>query len=73
MLAKAAVASPFFQIKTNEVLTIAIFFHSLSIGGGERVTRDLAKLWAQMGYRVIVLTNTERNKTITSCLRASPG
>lgn len=59
VLAKAAVASPFFQTKTDEVRTIAIFFHSLSIGGGERVTRDLAKLWAQMGYRVIVLTNTE--------------
>ena len=67
VLAKAAVASPFFQIKTNEVLTIAIFFHSLSIGGGERVTRDLAKLWGPDGIpcnRASPIPS--RNKTITS-------
>lgn len=36
---------------SNGTNTVAIFFHSLGIGGGERVTRDLTRLWLDMGKK----------------------
>lgn len=59
LLTRAAAASSHFKVSKREIRTIAIFFHALGIGGGERVTCDLAALWQRMGYRVIVLTNVE--------------
>lgn len=50
---------PRFQVTKKQVRTIAIFFHAFGIGGGERVTRDLALLWNKIGYKVIVITNVE--------------
>lgn len=36
---------------------VAIFFHALGLGGGERVTAQLAKLWKSMGFEVTIITN----------------
>lgn len=47
------------RVTKQSVSTIAIFFHALGIGGGEKVTCDLASIWLQMGLKVIVITNTE--------------
>lgn len=47
------------RVAKTSVSTVAIFFHALGMGGGERVTRDLATLWLRMGYDVVVITNTE--------------
>lgn len=44
---------------SNETNSVAIFFHSLGIGGGERVTRDLTRLWLDMGKEVLLITNKE--------------
>ena len=33
---------------------VAVFYHALGTGGAERVTLDLAQLWASMGKRVLV-------------------
>lgn len=43
----------------KSIRTIAVFFHALRMGGGDRITRDLAIMWEEIGYRVIVITNTE--------------
>lgn len=43
----------------KNIRTIAVFFHALRMGGGDRITRDLAIMWEEIGYRVIVITNTE--------------
>lgn len=37
--------------------SVACFFHSLGIGGGERVTRIWVNLWQSMGLNVTILTN----------------
>ncbi len=50
------------RVTKTSVSTVAIFFHALGVGGGERVTRDLAALWLRMGYDVVVITNTEPNE-----------
>lgn len=47
------------RVTRDSVSTIAIFYHALGIGGGERVTRDLTALWIRMGYDVVIVTNTE--------------
>lgn len=47
------------RVTKQSVSTVAIFFHALGVGGGEKVTRDLASIWLQMGLKVIVITNTE--------------
>ena len=47
------------RITKSSISTVAIFFHALSIGGGERVTRDLAASWLRMGFNVVVMTNTD--------------
>lgn len=47
------------RVTKQSVSTVAIFFHALGIGGGEKVTRDLTSIWLQMGFKVIVITNTE--------------
>lgn len=47
------------RVTRSSVHTVAIFFHALGVGGGERVTRDLALTWHRMGLNVVVLTNTE--------------
>lgn len=41
----------------REVKTIATYYHSCANGGVQRVLCQLAQLWTDMGYKVIVLTD----------------
>lgn len=41
------------------VKTIATYYFSCVNGGVQRVLCDLSKIWSQMGYHVIVITDTE--------------
>ena len=33
----------------KSIRTIAVFFHALRMGGGDRITRDLAIMWEEIG------------------------
>lgn len=43
----------------REVRTVAVFFPTVGIGGGERMTQFLVKLWQAHGYRVVLVTEDE--------------
>lgn len=48
-----------FVCTSREVRTIATFYYSIFSGGAEKVLVLLANMWIDMGYRVIVMTETE--------------
>jgi len=43
----------------REVKTIATYYHSCSNGGAQRVVCQLATLWIEMGYNVVIMTDEE--------------
>lgn len=52
-----------FPREGGNLKSIAVFFHALGIGGGERVTRSLIQTWIDMGYRVTLLTDVPASDT----------
>ena len=46
----------------REIKTIATYFPYIGWGGSERVMLTLHKIWTEMGYRVIVLTDKNAKK-----------
>ncbi len=57
-------------------MDIAIYIHALGTGGAERVAIHLANHWADMGYRVMIITNAQiardpypiRRSVVIECL-----
>lgn len=43
--------------------SLAIYYYRMGIGGGERVTRDLIKLWRSIGFRVSLITDFPPEET----------
>lgn len=46
----------------RQVRTIAAYHHVMTHGGAERVTAEMAALWRQMGYNVVLLCDAERSE-----------
>lgn len=46
----------------SETLRLLFFIHSLSSGGAERVTANLANYWADKGWDVSIITLTDKEK-----------
>ena len=49
--------SELLPVSTKEVNAAAIYFHTLGIGGGERVTKIIAKTWKKMGMNSRILVD----------------
>jgi len=43
-------------------MKILVFIHSLSAGGAERVTANLANYWAEKGWKITIVTMTSKEK-----------
>ena len=60
-LAKHFIGAKAIKFQPQKINTIAAYYHSIGIGGAERVLCTLCKIWLEMGYHVIVVTDV-RNK-----------
>ena len=49
-------SSPSLAIPARKVKTVALLYYQLTLGGGERVASELMRIWANMGYQVVFLT-----------------
>lgn len=50
---------PKISIKDREVKTIAIYYYHFTIGGVQRVISLLAPMFIKMGYKVVIITDSE--------------
>lgn len=53
---------PEFNKDKRSVRTIGTFYYKANNGGAERVVCDLANIWTEMGYKVILFTDEEVNE-----------
>lgn len=53
---------PRISLAKKEVKTVAFFYHTLGVGGLERVIAALATMLDQMGYRVVMIIESEPTK-----------
>lgn len=55
-----AVASPRLRsAPQKQISTIGAYYHRLHGGGAETVFRELARIWLNMGYRVVLITDSD--------------
>ena len=59
IIARKIFGSQKLNVENKEIKTIATYYFKLECGGAQRVLVELAKIWVNMGYNVIVLTDTE--------------
>lgn len=61
---RKAAADAVYGAKTLErrpgrIRTIAMYYHWMTVGGLERVMSTLSYMWTKMGYRIVLITDTE--------------
>lgn len=58
-LARKLEALPKISLKNREIKTIGMYYYHFTTGGVQRVLNLLAKLFMKMGYKVVLVTDTE--------------
>ncbi len=61
-LAKSLKNSKSIQFDKRDIKTIGTYYYSIMNGGLEKVLCTLAKIWTEMGYKVVVITDTAPDK-----------
>lgn len=57
-IAKQLKGSSSLQYNERQIKTIATYYHSMENGGVARTMCSLLKLWTEMGYRVVLITDS---------------
>ena len=58
-VAESVRGAKFIACRPRKIRTIAVYYHWMTFGGIGRVISSLAPIWMKMGYRIVLITDTE--------------